>query len=72
MIAGTDEVGRGCLAGAVVAAAVILKEDISGLTDSKKISPKKRQSLADLILKCLLIFMKNIWIINFIIYIKII
>ena len=51
MIAGTDEVGRGCLAGPVVAAAVILKEDISGLTDSKKISPKKRQSLADLILK---------------------
>ena len=51
MIAGTDEVGRGCLAGPVVAAAVILKEDIPGLTDSKKISPKKRQSLADLILK---------------------
>ena len=42
MIAGTDEVGRGCLAGPVVAAAVILKEDIPGLTDSKKLSPKKR------------------------------
>ena len=51
MIAGTDEVGRGCLAGPVVAAAVILKEDIPGLTDSKKISPKKREFLADLILK---------------------
>ena len=51
MIAGTDEVGRGCLAGPVVAAAVILKEDISGLTDSKKISPKKREFLADLISK---------------------
>jgi ribonuclease HII len=51
MIAGTDEVGRGCLAGPVVAAAVILKEDIPGLTDSKKLSPKKRQFLADLILK---------------------
>ena len=51
MIAGTDEVGRGCLAGPVVAAAVILKEDIPGLTDSKKISPKKRQFLADLILE---------------------
>ena len=51
MIAGTDEVGRGCLAGPVVAAAVILKEDISGLTDSKKISPKKREFLADLILE---------------------
>ena len=51
MIAGTDEVGRGCLAGPVVAAAVILKEDIPGLTDSKKISPKKREYLADLILE---------------------
>ena len=51
MIAGTDEVGRGCLAGPVVAAAVILKEDIPGLTDSKKISPKKREFLADLILE---------------------
>ena len=51
MIAGTDEVGRGCLAGPVVAAAVILKEDIPGLTDSKKISPKKREFLSDLILE---------------------
>ena len=51
MIAGTDEVGRGCLAGPVVAAAVILKEDIPGLTDSKKISPKKRKFLADLVLE---------------------
>ena len=51
MIAGTDEVGRGWLAGPVVAAAVILKEDIPGLTDSKKISPKKREFLADLILE---------------------
>lgn len=51
MFAGTDEVGRGCLAGPVVAAAVILKEDIPGLTDSKKISPKKREFLADLILE---------------------
>lgn len=44
-IAGVDEVGRGCLAGAVVAAAVIL--DLSkplpvGLNDSKKISAKNR------------------------------
>ena len=51
MIAGTDDVGRGCLAGPVVAAAVILKEDIPGLTDSKKISPKRREFLADLILE---------------------
>lgn len=47
-IAGVDEVGRGCLAGAVVAAAVIL--DLSkplpvGLNDSKKISAKNRQRL---------------------------
>ena len=41
-----DEVGRGPLAGPVVAAAVILKKEhgISGLKDSKKLSPKKRSS----------------------------
>jgi ribonuclease HII len=49
-IAGVDEVGRGCLAGAVVAAACIL--DLSkplpeGLNDSKKISEKKRQAIAE-------------------------
>ncbi|MBM3706296.1 MAG: ribonuclease HII, partial [Actinobacteria bacterium] len=40
-IAGVDEVGRGCLAGPIVAAAVILKRDkmfIEGLDDSKKLS----------------------------------
>lgn len=47
-IAGVDEVGRGCLAGAVVAAAVIL--DLSkplpeGLNDSKKLTAKKRETL---------------------------
>ncbi|HLM61115.1 MAG TPA: ribonuclease HII [Pyrinomonadaceae bacterium] len=47
-VAGVDEVGRGCLAGAVVAAAVIL--DLSkplpeGLNDSKKLSAKRRQAL---------------------------
>lgn len=44
-IAGVDEVGRGCLAGAVVAAAVILdlsKPLPAGLNDSKKLSEKKR------------------------------
>lgn len=35
LIAGVDEVGRGPLAGAVVTAAVILKEPIEGLADSK-------------------------------------
>jgi len=48
VVAGVDEVGRGCLVGSVVAAAVILDSDqpIIGLTDSKKISTKKRELLA--------------------------
>ena len=41
IIAGVDEVGRGAIAGPVIAAAVILKKDIEGLKDSKKISEKK-------------------------------
>ena len=51
IIAGIDEVGRGCLVGAVIVAAVILDPDkpISGLTDSKKLTEKKRQALAQLI-----------------------
>lgn len=51
-IAGVDEAGRGPLAGPVVAAAVILSDDSSGLeaiTDSKKLSPKKRKELFILI-----------------------
>ncbi len=46
-VAGTDEVGRGCLAGPVVAAAVILPADcnLQGLTDSKKLSAEQRRSL---------------------------
>lgn len=47
--AGVDEVGRGPLAGAVVAAAVILDSPIEGLTDSKKLSEKKREYLAKVI-----------------------
>lgn len=45
--AGVDEAGRGCLAGPVVAAAVILPEtyDLPGLTDSKKLTEKKRFAL---------------------------
>ena len=48
LIAGVDEVGRGPLAGAVVAAAVILDPNnpIEGLTDSKKLTEKKRNALA--------------------------
>ena len=51
-IAGVDEVGRGPLAGPVVAAAVILPRDGIGerLFDSKKISSKKREDLYDIIL----------------------
>ena len=48
MICGVDEAGRGPLAGPVVAAAVILDpaHPIAGLADSKKLSAKKRESLA--------------------------
>jgi len=44
LVAGVDEAGRGPLAGSVVAAAVILdpENEIAGLTDSKKLSEKKR------------------------------
>jgi ribonuclease HII len=51
MEAGTDEAGRGCLAGPVTAAAVVLPEGFRNplLNDSKKLSPKKRESLAALI-----------------------
>lgn len=45
LIAGVDEVGRGPLAGPVIAAAVILAADIPGVTDSKKLSEKKREQL---------------------------
>ncbi|AMN10977.1 ribonuclease HII [Alteromonas macleodii] len=48
LIAGVDEVGRGPLVGDVVTAAVILDPEnpIEGLTDSKKLSEKKRVALA--------------------------
>ena len=62
LIAGVDEVGRGCLAGPVVAAAVILPqvtnhesqntpEWLSNVKDSKKLSPRQREWLAPLISK---------------------
>ncbi len=48
LVAGVDEVGRGPLVGEVVAAAVILdpNKPIDGLTDSKKLSEKRREQLA--------------------------
>lgn len=50
-ICGCDEAGRGPLCGPVVAAAVILPEeiDIEGLNDSKKLTEKKREKLFDII-----------------------
>ena len=51
LVAGTDEVGRGCLAGPVVAAAVILKTKIDNLEDSKKLTEKKRELLSKIILE---------------------
>ena len=51
--AGCDEAGRGCLAGPVVAAAVILKEDVDypELNDSKQLTEKKRMQLRELIMQ---------------------
>jgi len=53
LIAGVDEVGRGPLIGPVVAAAVMLPKDfkLDGLTDSKKISEKKREKFYEIIKK---------------------
>jgi ribonuclease HII len=53
-VIGVDEVGRGCLAGPVMAAAVVLPEDsisvlpewVSLVTDSKQLSPARREELA--------------------------
>lgn len=51
LIAGTDEAGRGPLCGPVVAAAVILSPNytLDGLTDSKKLSEKKRDEFYEII-----------------------
>ncbi len=52
-IAGVDEAGRGCLAGPVVAAAVILPRGcvLDGVTDSKLLSPPVRERLFDTVLE---------------------
>ncbi len=52
-IIGVDEVGRGCLAGPVYAAAVIFRSDLLNdlVTDSKLLSEKRREELAEQILK---------------------
>ena len=48
-VAGLDEAGRGCLAGPVVAAAVVLppEADLPGLDDSKKLSPARREAMLE-------------------------
>ena len=53
-VAGVDEVGRGCLAGPVVAAAVVLDPErpIRGLRDSKLLSPAARERLYEDIVRC--------------------
>lgn len=53
LICGVDEAGRGPLAGAVYAAAVILPQDIviPGLNDSKKLSEKRREELFEIIIE---------------------
>ena len=45
LIIGVDEVGRGCLAGPLVAGAVLLKKPIPGLRDSKKLTKLQRTKL---------------------------
>jgi len=53
LVAGMDEVGRGPLIGPVVTACVILPKDfvLEGLTDSKKLSEKKREEFYDYIME---------------------
>ena len=47
LVAGIDEVGRGPLAGPVVAAAVILRASVAGLADSKTLTAARREALAE-------------------------
>lgn len=53
IIGGVDEVGRGPLIGSVITACVVLPKDflLEGLTDSKKLSEKKRDKFYDIIMK---------------------
>lgn len=53
VIAGVDEVGRGPLVGPVVTACVVLPKDfvLEGLTDSKKLTEKKREQFFDIIME---------------------
>ncbi|MEA2028085.1 MAG: ribonuclease HII [Campylobacterota bacterium] len=50
MICGIDEAGRGCIAGQMVVAGVVLNNPIEGLMDSKKLSEAKREALYEQII----------------------
>ncbi len=50
-ICGIDEAGRGCIAGSLAVAGVILNTQVDGLNDSKKLSAKKREELYEIIIK---------------------
>ena len=45
LLCGIDEAGRGCIAGSLVIAGVVLTSTIEGLMDSKKLTEKKREAL---------------------------
>ncbi len=49
MLCGIDEAGRGCIAGPLVVAGVVLEKNIDGVGDSKALSEKKREYLFDII-----------------------
>jgi ribonuclease HII len=53
LVAGVDEAGRGPLAGPVVAAAVVLPRvlDVRGIDDSKKLTPERRETLHEMIMR---------------------
>ncbi|MBE0491164.1 MAG: ribonuclease HII [Sulfurospirillum sp.] len=68
MLCGVDEAGRGCCAGPLVVAAVVLSEAIEGLADSKVLSEKRREKLFDQIIeksKHKILFFDNNFIDNF-------
>ncbi len=44
-LCGIDEAGRGCIAGSLVIAGVVLTGEVDGLTDSKKLTEKQREAL---------------------------
>ena len=50
-LCGIDEAGRGPLAGSLVIAGVILNKPIEGLTDSKKLTEKRREALYTLVIE---------------------